>query len=141
MSAELQPYTVRLPAHRAGDGTPSFLRLAGKISTLTAAAMALKEGLWLLKRRMEHDADDADQIAEQCVAAEVDPRFAALIHEAARSLRTVAEASGGVAEAADHLEVNAREFGDAHEAEYRGVYEADKATDYRQARPAFYRKP
>jgi uncharacterized membrane protein YkoI len=138
MAAELEPYTVRLPEH-GGDGAPSFLRLAGKMSTLTAAALALKEGLWLLKRHMEHDADDADHMAEQSTAAEVEPRFTGLIHTAAGELRAVADASADVADSADQMEVNARGFTDAHESEYRGVYEAVRASGVQQAKAGFYR--
>jgi hypothetical protein len=137
MGAEIEPYTARLPER--SSGTPSFLRLTGRMSTLTAAAMALKEGLWLLKRRMEADADDGDRMAELCTEAQVEPRFTGLIHEAAGALRAVAEASGEVADAADQMETNARAFGDAHEAEYRGVYEAVNASNVQQAKPGFYR--
>ncbi|MFE1576254.1 conjugal transfer protein TraB [Streptomyces fradiae] len=134
---ELEPYVpAGLPAERGSR--PSFLRLAGRITTLTGAALALKEGLWVLKTRMEKDANDADRLAEQCAEAEVEPRFTALITDAASSLRAVAEASGELAGAADTMEANARAFGDAHESEYRGVYEAVKASGVQQAKPGFY---
>ena len=135
--SELVPYTPKLPER--GD-RPSFLRLAGKMATLTGAAMALKEGLRLLQRRMEKDADDARRLSELCAEAEVEPRFTALIEAASESLRNVAEASGDLAGAADQLEANARAFGDAHETEYRAVYEAVKASGVQQARAGFYRK-
>lgn len=136
MAAELEPYTVRLPDRGV---KPSFLRLAARVTTLTAAALALKEGLWLLKRRMEHDADDSDTLAEQCAAAEVEPRFTGLVHEAGTALRVVATASGDVASAADLMEYQARGFGEAHQSEYRGIYEAVNASGVRQAKPGFYR--
>ncbi|MCC3654741.1 conjugal transfer protein TraB [Streptomyces sp. S07_1.15] len=136
MGSEIEPYTVHLP-DRAEK--PSFTRLMGQVATLTASALALKEGLWLLKRRMEHDAADADHLAEQCAAAEVEPKFTGLVHEAGAALRAVAEASGEVAGAADVMEHEARGLGDAHQAEYRGVYEAVNASGVRQAKPGFYR--
>jgi hypothetical protein len=138
MSAELERRPVHLP-DRPDGGRPSFLRLAGRMTTLTGAALALKEGLWLLKARMESDAADADRLAEQSAAAEVEPRFVALINEAGTALRKVADASGDLAGAADAVEANARAFGDAHEAEYRGVYEAVQASGVQQAKAGFYR--
>jgi len=123
----------------AHEGKPSFIRLTGKMAAVTAAALALKEGLYLLKRRMHFDADKSDRIAEMCAAAEVEPKFTALIHEAAQDLRRVAEASGEVAGAADQMETNARDFVDAHQSEYRGVYEAVRASGVRQAKAGLYR--
>jgi hypothetical protein len=136
--SELVPYTPKLP-ERSGGERPSFLGLAGRIAWLTASALALKEGLWVLRRRMEKDADDAERLSEMCAVAEVEPRFTALIHEAGGALRQVAEASGDLAGAADEMETNARGFKDAHETEYRGVYEAVQASGVRQAKPGFYR--
>ncbi|MDV9191586.1 conjugal transfer protein TraB [Streptomyces sp. SR27] len=134
---ELEPYTAAgLPAE--SSGRPSFLRLAGRITTLVGAAAALTEGLWVLKRRMEKDADAADRLAEQCAEAEVEPRFTALITDAASALRAVAESSGELAGAADVMAANARDFGDAHDREYRGVYEAVQSSGVQQAKPGFY---
>ncbi|WP_244967051.1 conjugal transfer protein TraB [Streptomyces cacaoi] len=143
MGTEIEPYTVRLPERRPAldqDTTPSFTLLAVRVLTLTSAAHDLKEELWGLKNRMETDASDADRLAEQCTAAEVEPRFISLMQDAATSLRNVADASADVAGAADQMESNARSFGDAHESEYRGVYEAVQARpDVRQPKPGFCR--
>ena len=139
MGSELSPYTVNLPARRGGGETPSFLRLAGRMTTLAGAAMALKEGLWVLKHRMEKDADRHQALAGMCAEAEVEPKFTALIETAAQMLRAVAEASGDLAGAADQMQTNAQAFGNAHESEYRGVYEAVQASGVQQARPGFYR--
>ncbi|MFD8147358.1 conjugal transfer protein TraB [Streptomyces sp. NPDC059708] len=136
----LEPRPVRLPAvHSGGGRTPSFLSLAGRLALLSAAAVALKEGLWELRHRMARDASRADQLAEMCAAAEVEPAYTALIHEAGRSLRAVADASAELADAADEMEFSARGAADAHETEYRGVYEAVQASGARQAKPGFYR--
>ncbi|GAA3244984.1 conjugal transfer protein TraB [Streptomyces lavendulae] len=138
--AALEPHRVRLPARRGGDGrTPSFLALAGRLAMLSAAALVLKEGLWALKHRMERDAKRADRLAEMCAAAEVEPGFTALIHEAGRALRAVADASAELADAADEMEFSARDTAAAHQAEYGGVYEAVNASGVRQAKPGFYR--
>lgn len=138
MAAELEPHTVRLP--EVSREFPSFLRLAGRMTKLTASALALKEGLSALQRRMERDADDSDRLAEQCAQAEVEPRFTALIHEAASALRVVADASGEVSGAADQMETRARTFVSQHQAEYGGIYEAVQARpDVRQAKPGLYR--
>ncbi|MFF2331967.1 conjugal transfer protein TraB, partial [Streptomyces sp. NPDC058103] len=118
-----------------------FLSLVAKMATLAAAALSLKEGLWVLRHRMEQNADRHDRIAEMCGEAEVEPRFTALITDSATALRNVAEASAEVAGAADQMEVNSRGFCDAHKAEYGGVYEAVKARpDIQQAKPGFYRQ-
>ncbi|MFI9206408.1 conjugal transfer protein TraB [Streptomyces sp. NPDC053048] len=135
---DLIPYTApQLPAR--GEKL-SFMTLAAKVTTLTASALALKERLHLLQRRMEKDAADADRIAEMCAEAEVEPRFTALIHEAAKALRNIAKASGSLAGAADAMAAHAQGFDEAHEREYRGIYERVQASDVQQAKPGFYRK-
>ncbi|WP_340564508.1 conjugal transfer protein TraB [Streptomyces sp. GSL17-111] len=137
MGSEIEHYNAHQPEH---TGRASFLALAFRMATLTGAALELKEGLNALQRRMGADADEADRIAEQAGAAEVEERFTALIHEAALSLRAVAEASGELAGAADAMEAHARETSQAHQSEYRGIYEAVNARpDVRQAKPGFYR--
>jgi hypothetical protein len=131
-------HTARLP-ERHGGGPPSFMRLAGRLTALTAAAFSLREGLHLLQRRMDADATDVDQLAEECAAAEVEPRFTALMHEAGHALRAVADASRQVAGAADSVAAGASGLHDAHQTEYGGVYEAvNRRPDVRQARPGFY---
>ena len=134
--SDLIPRPQNLPTR--GE-RPSFTRLAGRTAALTASALALKEGLWSLQRRMERDADQADKLAELCVAAEVEPRFAGQIHEAADALRKVAQASVELAQAADQVETSSQDLHDAHQREYRGVYEAVQASGVRQAKPGFYR--
>ncbi|MTE22615.1 conjugal transfer protein TraB [Streptomyces sp. TRM43335] len=135
--SDLEPRTAYLPDRT--DAPPSFTRLAARTATLTASALALREGLWELRQRMETDADDAARLAELCQQAEVEPRFVALITEASGALRAVAEASGELADAADHMEAGARDLHDSHQAEYAGVYEAVQASGVQQARPGFYR--
>ncbi|MEW1723873.1 conjugal transfer protein TraB [Streptomyces sp. NPDC093109] len=136
--SDLVPY--KAPPLPVKGGRLGFLGLAGKMTALATAALALKEGLWVLKRRMEKDADDADRLAEMCAEAEVEPRFTALITDSGTALRAVAEAAAGVAGAADEMETNSRGFVDAHESEYRGVYEAVQASGVQQAKAGFYRK-
>ncbi|MFI9214302.1 conjugal transfer protein TraB [Streptomyces sp. NPDC053253] len=118
-----------------------FLSLVAQMATLAAAALSLKEGLWVLKHRMEKNAAIHDLISEMCAEAEVEPRFTALIADSATALRKVAEASAEVAGAADQMEANSRGFCDAHRTEYQGVYEAVNARpEVQQAKPGFYRK-
>ena len=135
MSGDLVP---RRPVHLSA-GRPSFTRLASRVATLTAAALALKEGLWALKRRMEADAEAAARLADLCIAAEVEHRFTALITEAGAALHAVAAASGDLAHAADLVQTTAQHLHDAHQTEYRGIYEAVQGSDVRQAKPGFYR--
>ncbi|MFF8925540.1 conjugal transfer protein TraB [Streptomyces albidoflavus] len=134
--SDLVPRPAHLPA---ATGRPSFTRLAARMATLTTAALALKEGLWALQRRMKADADHADMLADLCVAAEVEPRFTSQINEAGTALRKVAEASGYLARAADRVQHDSQGLHDAHQSEYRGVYEAVNASRVRQAKPGFYR--
>jgi hypothetical protein len=135
--SDLVPRPTHLPAARGG--APSFTGLAARTAALTASALALKEGLWSLKRRMERDASHADMLADLCTAAEVEPRFTGLITEAGTALRAVAEASAEVARTADQVQHDSQDLHDAHQQEYRGVYEAVNASGVRQARPGFYR--
>ncbi|MFJ7069892.1 conjugal transfer protein TraB [Streptomyces sp. NPDC101115] len=139
MSDELVYTAPDLP-ERSGDGeTPSFLRLNGRLTALALSAMRLTEGLHKLRRQMEHDADDADRLAEMCRQAEVEPQFLALIHEASGALRAVATASGEMAGAADDLTAATENLADAHDREYRGVFETVQASGVQQAKPGFYR--
>jgi hypothetical protein len=135
--SDLVPRPAHLPA-TTGD-TPSFTRLVARMSALTASALALKEGLWALKRRMEHDAQHHHRLSDMCVAAEVEPKFTNLITTAGSALQAVADASGDLAAAADQVQHHAQDLHDAHQAEYRGVYEAVNASGVRQAKPGFYR--
>ncbi|MFJ9412511.1 conjugal transfer protein TraB [Streptomyces sp. NPDC101393] len=137
MGSDLVPYA---PQPLARGRRLSFLTIVAQVTALTAQALSLKEGLYMLKRRMEKDSKNIDGIADMCTEAEVETRFTGLINEAAGSLREVAEAASGMASAADHMEANARAFGDAHESEYRAVYEAVQASNVRQAKAGFYRK-
>ncbi|MGV9277704.1 conjugal transfer protein TraB [Streptomyces griseosporeus] len=134
--SDLVPRPTHLPA---STSRPSFTALAGRMAALTASALALKEGMWALKRRMESDADHADMLADLCIAAEVEPKFTGLIHEAGTALRAVANASGELADAADQVQHDSQGLHDAHQAEYRGVYEAVQGSGVRQAKPGFYR--
>jgi hypothetical protein len=136
--SEIVPRPGRLPMG-SHDEEPTFLGLVARTTTLTTAALALKEGMWALRRRMESDARHADLMADQCIAAEVEPKFTNLIHEAGSELRAVAEASGNLANAADLVQTATQGLHDAHQAEYRGVYEAVHASGVQQAKPGFYR--
>lgn len=136
------------PARRAGRGAGvaravggalNFLTLAARITALSADALRLKENLWALQRRMEENAGRARTLSEMCDAAEVEAQYTALIMEASTALQRVAEASGELAETADVMEANARGFNDAHETEYRGVYEAATASGVQQPKPGFNR--
>ncbi|MFJ1536389.1 conjugal transfer protein TraB [Streptomyces mirabilis] len=134
--SDLVPRPDNLPAPAA---KPSFTRLASRLVWLTGSALALKEGMHALQRRLEADADDVTRTSEMCDTAEVEPQFTALMLEAARAVREVAEASGEMVAAADSTATNAQGFHDAHQGEYRGVYEAVQASGVRQAKPGFYR--
>jgi hypothetical protein len=138
------------PPATTGDNTPArptfgglisgiinFVFLAGCFIALAAAAMWLKEKLHLLKERMRQDAALARRVAELCGQAGVDPYFLALFIETSQAFDRVADASGELADAADQMEMNARFVKDAHDTEYRGIYEATNASPYAQPKPGF----
>lgn len=118
-------------------GILNFVTLTARFMALAAAAMWLKENLHLLKARMHRDAEQARRISELCGQAGVDPYFQGLAIEASQALDRVAEASGELAQVADGMEANARAVNDAHEAEYRGIYEVRQASPYAQPKPGF----
>lgn len=121
------------------NGIINFLILGARFVALAAAAALLKEQLHLLKARMHRDAAFARRVAEMCGQAGVDAHFVALFLEAAQAFERVAAASGELADAADQMQMNAQFVKDAHDAEYRGVYEAANASPYAQPRPGFNR--
>lgn len=162
-SAAIEPTSVQtgsevaagsaLPA-TAGDNTPApaqqsfgqlifgiinFVALAACFIALAAAAMWLKEKLHLLKARMRRDAAFARKVAELCGQAGVDTYFLGLFIEASQAFDRVAEASGELADAADQMEMNARFVKDAHDTQYRGIYEVTNASPYAQPKPGFNR--
>ncbi|MFD9033309.1 conjugal transfer protein TraB [Streptomyces sp. NPDC059567] len=134
--SDLVPRPLHLPAE--GE-RPSFLRLAARVTSFAATAGRLTEGLWKLRRAMENDAKDAENLADMCDQAEVEPRFTAMVREAGGALRTVATASGEMANAADQMATAADDLAASHESEYRGVYEAVQSSGVQQAKPGFYR--
>jgi hypothetical protein len=118
-------------------GMLNFVTLSARFMALATAAMWLKENLHLLKQRMHDDADFARRVGELCGQADADDYFVSLFVEAAKDFNLVAEASGELAQAADGMEANARAVNDAHEAEYRGIYEVAQASPYTQPKPGF----
>ncbi|MFJ8929265.1 conjugal transfer protein TraB [Streptomyces sp. NPDC102364] len=130
------------PAPRMGwraaiGGVINFLTTAAKVMALACAAALLKERMHLLKTRMHRDAAFAHRVAEMCGQAGVDDNFVAEYHEVGGHFTRVAECADGVTAAADTMEARARGVVDAHNREYRGVYEAVQASPYRQPKPGF----
>lgn len=145
VSGEIVPRESYVPAvPDSGDNLPAipdsnlgFLSLGLAVTTLAARALWLKEKIWVLQAFFRRNADKASNMSEMCDAAEVDPRFTALIMEGATSLREVAEASGDLVDAADAMQMDAQGFNDAHEGEYRGGYEVVQAMGVQQPKPGF----
>ncbi|MFE7212520.1 conjugal transfer protein TraB [Streptomyces sp. NPDC057611] len=119
------------------DGNLGFLSLGLAVTALAARALLLKEKIWALQALFRRNADKASNMSEMCDAAEVEPRFTALIMEGATSLREVAEASGDLVSAADAMQTDAQGFKDAHEGEYGGIYEAVQSMGVQQPKPGF----
>ena len=118
-------------------GIINFITLTARFMALAAAAMWLKENLHILKTRMHKDAEQARKVAELCGQAHVDNYFVALFLEVSQAFDRVAEASGELCDAADGMETNARAISDAHETEYRGIYEVRQSSPYEQPTPGF----
>ncbi|MCU1617398.1 MAG: plasmid transfer protein TraB [Frankiales bacterium] len=128
---------IRPTAAGVVEGTLNFITLAARTTALTVAAAHLKEGMSALQRHMEGNATKARTLSEMCDQAEVDPQYTAQILEVSQALQRVAAASGELADTADQMEANARGFNDAHESEYRGIYEVVQAGQVRQPKPGF----
>ncbi|UQI49776.1 conjugal transfer protein TraB (plasmid) [Streptomyces sp. HU2014] len=135
MSAEIVPRGDTLPA--VPDSDLGFLSLGAAVTLLAARALLLKEKIWALQAHFRRNADKASNMSEMCDAAEVDPRFTALIMEGSTSLRGVAEASGDLVNAADEMQTDAQGFKDAHESEYGGIYEVTQVMGVQQPKPGF----
>lgn len=120
-------------------GVLNFLTLSARFMALATAAMWLKDNLHLLKTRMDNDAAFARKVGEMCGDAGADAYFVALFLETSQAFDCVAEASGELTQAADGMEANANAVNDAHETEYRGIYEVRQASPYAQPKPAFNR--
>lgn len=120
-------------------GIINFVTLSARFMALATAAMWLKENLHHLKQRMHDDAALSRRVGEMSGHAGADDYFVGLFVEASKEFDLVAEASGELANAADGMEANARAVNDAHETEYRGIYEVRQASPYAQPKPGFNR--
>lgn len=123
----------------SGGGGATFVALAGSVAKLTVQAIKLREGVHALQRWMAANADRAREVSEMCDAAEVEPQLTAMIMQASDALRRVAEASGEMVDASDAMRADAQGLHDAHQREYRGIYETVQASGVQQAKPGFYR--
>ncbi|MEV6147111.1 conjugal transfer protein TraB [Streptomyces sp. NPDC051992] len=145
MSGEIVPRESYVPAvpdsgeslPAIPDGNLGFLSLGLAVTMLAARALLLKEKVWALQALFRRNADKASNMSEMCDAAEVEPRFTALIMEGANSLREVAEASGDLVNAADAMQTDAQGFNDAHQGEYGGIYEVTQTMGVQQPKPGF----
>ncbi|MFE1075156.1 conjugal transfer protein TraB [Streptomyces sp. NPDC058783] len=145
VSGEIVPRGTYVPAvPDSNDSLPSipdsnlgFLSLGIAVTTLAARALRLKEKIWILQAFFRRNAEKASNMSEMCDAAEVEPRFTALIMEGATSLREVAEASGDLVSAADAMQMDAQGFADAHQDEYGGIYETVQSMGVQQPKPGF----
>ncbi|MFI8085845.1 conjugal transfer protein TraB [Kitasatospora sp. NPDC086009] len=125
----------------AGDGGGAgFLALSARTVRLAAAALALKHEMAKLQRHMEDNAGTARRVSELAGQADVDQRHTAMIEEVGRAFDQVATASGELSRTADQVEQESRAFRDAHQGEYRGIYEVNQSSAYRQPKPGFFRR-
>lgn len=134
--SDIVPAPINPPGDFEGAG---FVALAARTLTLSTAALRLKEGTWALQKHMERNAGTARRLSEMCTTAEVDDEFTQQILEVGAALQRVADASGQLSATADTMAGHAQGFNQAHEAEYRGIYEAVNASRHRQAKPGFYK--
>ncbi|TGB06548.1 conjugal transfer protein TraB [Streptomyces sp. MZ04] len=133
--------TPRMGWREAIGGVLNFVTTGARVMALAVAAVLLKERMHLLKARMHRDAAFAHRVAEMCGQAGVDGRFVARYHEVGTYFVGVAECADGVTAAADTMEARARGVVDAHDREYRGIYESVHASPYQQPTPGFNRVP
>lgn len=121
----------------ATDRLVTFTTFTARIAAITTSALRLKDQMHTLIAETEHNADTARALAEMCTSAGVEPQFTALIHESSTALHGVVTAARDVIETADRTEVDARTLQDAHEKEYRGIYEAVQASGVQQPKAGF----
>ncbi|MFE3206313.1 conjugal transfer protein TraB [Embleya sp. NPDC059237] len=121
----------------SADGA-SFPAIQRQLADLAHVAGLLEEALGRLTRRMQHNADLSRVMGEQAAAAEVDSTEIAQMEEVTTALSGVATVSAAVARRADGIRTAALATQAAHDAEYRGVYEAVQAVGT-QAKAGFYR--
>lgn len=121
----------------AAESAVNFASLTKRVTALTRSASRMKEQMHVLIAETERNAARARSLAEMCDAAEVEPQYTALIREASTALYRVAESARGVTETADRTELHSQQLGDAHESEYRGVFEAVRASRVRQPKAGF----
>ncbi|MFF1298160.1 MULTISPECIES: conjugal transfer protein TraB [unclassified Streptomyces] len=118
-------------------GILNYLTLAARFIALAAAAVLLKERLYLLRAAARRNAAFARRVGELCGAAGADRYFVALYLETGQSFEVVAECSGALANAADQMEANARFVKDSHQREYGQIFEVAQASPYAQPKPGF----
>jgi hypothetical protein len=121
----------------AAGAALNFLTLTARVAALTTSALHLKERMHSMVTETERNAGKARNLSEMCDAAGVEPQYTALILESSTALHRVADSARDVAETADRTELHARLLGDAHEAEYRGIYEAVNASGVQQPKAGF----
>ncbi|NUS43142.1 MAG: conjugal transfer protein TraB [Mycobacteriaceae bacterium] len=136
MGGELVPVgtgTVALSGDAAG-----FHAWQAGLDELAQQAEELQELAGQIARKMHSNAELASMTAEQTAAAEVAARHVAQVYEVASALDACAAKAKKVASMGDAMAVTARAAIAAHNAEYRGIYEADKASPVPMAKPGFY---
>lgn len=122
----------------SGDGA-GFHGLQADLENLAADAEQLQEKAALLARAMGENADLARITAEQTAQAQAAPRHVAQVQEVASALVAAAAGAKALASRADSMAAQARAVKEAHNAEYRGIYEAVQASGIPMAKPGFYR--
>ncbi|WTX00949.1 conjugal transfer protein TraB (plasmid) [Streptomycetaceae bacterium NBC_01309] len=138
MGSELVPVNTGSVA-LAGDAA-GFHTLQAELEQLAQQAETLQEMAGQIARKMNDNADLAAATAEQTAAAEVARHHVAQVQEVASALDAAAAGAKALAAKADTMAATARAVKAAHNAEYRGIYEADKASPVPMAKPGFYRQ-
>jgi hypothetical protein len=136
MGGELVPANTGQVA-LAGDAA-GFLALQHELEQLAQQAEALQEMAGQIARQMHGNADLAGVTAEQSAAAEVAAKHVVQVFEVASALDACTAGARQLASQADAMAAQARAVKAAHKAEYRGIYEADKASPVPMAKPGFY---
>lgn len=133
--SELVPVDVGAVVRSDPEG---FHALQHRLGLLVSDAVKAQEYVAALSRRMRRNAQLAVTTAEKAGAAEVDTREVGQILEVAIALGGVADSAAALASRAEAFALAAETARAAHDAEYRGVYEAVQAVGGVQAKPGFY---
>jgi hypothetical protein len=121
-----------------GMGLLQFLAVQGALAKLRLQTALLAGAVGREQKAMESDAEKARALADKSAPAEVAPEYLARLGEVAGALLGVSEAAQAVVSAAEDASHAANESNEAHQGEYRGIFELAQSSRHPMAKPGFY---